>query len=342
MNRRHFSPKPWAATVATLSPPEPVPVPEIAPLHFARQAMATRFEVILPFGTPEALWLAEEALGVIDRVEDQLTVFRDHSEIEPITGMRPTGPCRLRIGCSRCYRFAEQITAATERAFDISTGCTSPGSRGFFRRQGRVPCAEDRAAVMERVGMHHVVLDIERCTVSFRQRGLEFNLGSIGKGYALDRAAERLRQEGVGSALLHGGHSSVYAVGHPPGDPRGWAAASGIPGGKSAACGDSRTRPGSGTSAATFQHLEYNGRKLGHILDPRTGWPAEGVANATVIAPTAAEADALATAFSSWVWKRLAPIVKSTRRSAPTSFWPRAATSPPFSLDLLASCRLRS
>jgi thiamine biosynthesis lipoprotein len=54
---------------------------------------------------------------------------------------------------------------------------------------------------------------------------------------------------------------------------------------------------GLGTSAATFQHLEYNGRKLGHILDPRSGWPAEGMASASVIAPTAAEADALATAF---------------------------------------------
>jgi thiamine biosynthesis lipoprotein len=52
-----------------------------------------------------------------------------------------------------------------------------------------------------------------------------------------------------------------------------------------------------GTSAATFQHLEYNGRKLGHILDPRTGWPAEGLASASALAPTAAEADALATAF---------------------------------------------
>jgi thiamine biosynthesis lipoprotein len=52
-----------------------------------------------------------------------------------------------------------------------------------------------------------------------------------------------------------------------------------------------------GTSAATFQHLEYNGKKLGHILDPRTGWPAEGLASATAVARTAAEADALATAF---------------------------------------------
>jgi thiamine biosynthesis lipoprotein len=52
-----------------------------------------------------------------------------------------------------------------------------------------------------------------------------------------------------------------------------------------------------GTSAATFRHLEYQGRRLGHILDPRTGWPAEGVASASVIAPNGALADALATAF---------------------------------------------
>src|SRR5207245_7705114 len=54
---------------------------------------------------------------------------------------------------------------------------------------------------------------------------------------------------------------------------------------------------GLGTSAATFQHLEYQGRKLGHVLDPRTGWPAERLASASAVAPTAAEADALATAF---------------------------------------------
>ena len=54
---------------------------------------------------------------------------------------------------------------------------------------------------------------------------------------------------------------------------------------------------GLGTSAATFQHFEYNGRKLGHLLDPRTGWPSEGVDQVTVVAPTATEADALSTAL---------------------------------------------
>ena len=129
--------------------------------------------------------------------------------------------------------------------------------------------------------------------------GLEINLGSIGKGYALDRAAELLRA-GVGrvGGLLHGGHSSVFAIGSEPGDARGWAVGIRHPWDPERRLALVRLRDRAlGTSAATFQHLEYNGRKLGHILDPRTGWPAEGVASASVVAPTAAEADALATAF---------------------------------------------
>jgi thiamine biosynthesis lipoprotein len=103
---------------------------------------------------------------------------------------------------------------------------------------------------------------------------------------------------GIRSALLSGGGSSVYALGTPPGCPRGWAVAVRHP------SDDSRTLgtvwladQGFGTSAATFQYFEFNGRKFGHLLDPRTGWPADGVASASCVAPTAAAADALSTAF---------------------------------------------
>jgi thiamine biosynthesis lipoprotein len=99
------------------------------------------------------------------------------------------------------------------------------------------------------------------------------------------------------AGLLHGGHSSVYAIGSEPGQ-RGWAVGVRHPWNREKRLAVIRLRDrGLATSAATFQHLEYNNRKLGHLLDPRTGWPAEGMASATVVAPSAAEADALATAF---------------------------------------------
>lgn len=292
MNRREF------LQVCPSVPYTPSAVPEIALLHFARQAMATRFEIVLPFGTPEALAAAEDALDLIDHLEDQLTVYRDHSEVSRINWDAAEAPVSLEDRLFELLRQAEQITQETEGAFDVTTGALTK-AWGFYRRQGRVPTAAERDAVMERVGMRHVDLDEDRRTVRLQRRGLEINLGSIGKGYALDRAAERLRQEwGIGSALLHGGFSSVCAVGHPPGDPRGWSVGVRHPWRSKHRLAVVRLRDRAlGTSAATFQNLEYNGRKLGHILDPRTGWPAEGMASATVVAPTAAEADALATAF---------------------------------------------
>jgi thiamine biosynthesis lipoprotein len=102
---------------------------------------------------------------------------------------------------------------------------------------------------------------------------------------------------GVRSALLHGGGSSACAIGRPPGDSRGWPIRLKHPTEQDQSLGVFRLRDaGLGTSAATFQFFEYNGRKLGHLLDPRTGWPASGTASASVTAPTAAEADAMSTA----------------------------------------------
>jgi thiamine biosynthesis lipoprotein len=162
-----------------------------------------------------------------------------------------------------------------------------------------VPAPAERGEVLTRVGMKNVVLDHDKRTVRYLRPGLEINLGSIGKGYALDRVAEILRGRwNIGTALLHGGHSSVYAMGNGPGDDRGWAVGIRHPWERERYLGVVRLRDRAlGTSAATFQHLEYKGRKLGHILDPRSGWPAEGLAGVSVVAPTAAEADALSTAF---------------------------------------------
>jgi thiamine biosynthesis lipoprotein len=271
---------------------------DVCLLRFARRAMATQFEVLLPFGSPNAQALAEAALDEIDQLEDQLTVFREHSEVSRLNRMAFDRPVTVEESLFRLLELSARLTRETNGAFDISSGALIK-CWGFFRRQGRVPSIEERAAVAERVGMHHVVLDAQRQNVHYLRQGLEINLGSIGKGYALDRVAQMLRDDaGITSALLHGGHSSVYAIGSMPGDDRGWQVGIRHPWQPERRLAVLRLRDRAvGTSAATFQHLEYNGKKLGHILDPRTGWPAEGLASATAVAPSAAEADALATAF---------------------------------------------
>ena len=162
----------------------------------------------------------------------------------------------------------------------------------------RVPTALQRAEAMARTGFRHVILNSDSHSVKFRHAGLELNLGAVGKGYALDRAAGLLRNKwGIDSALLNGGGSSVYAIGHPPGENRGWPVRLRRPFEPEKSLGTVWLRNrGLGTSAATFQFFEYNGEKLGHLLDPRHGWPASGTASASTIAATAAEADAFSTA----------------------------------------------
>ncbi len=263
-------------------------------LRFARRAMATTFEVIVPFDTPSASEFAQTALDEIDRLEAQLSVFRDPSEVCRLNAQAAHHPVRVEQNLFDLLARAEKIHRDTEGAFDISVGALIK-TWGFFRRAGRVPSPEERADVRERIGMTHVVLDAARLTVFYQRQGLEINLGSIGKGYAIDRAAPHIAAPNF---LLHGGHSSVLAFGNETPTSNGWTIGLTDPERPQCRRGLLHLRNRAmATSAATFQHFEHSGRKLGHILDPRTASPAEGMMCATVTAPTAAVADALATAF---------------------------------------------
>lgn len=262
--------------------------------------MATNFEIILPFGTPDSARMGEEAFDLLDRLEEQMTAYRDSSEISRLNRRAFAGAVRVERRLFGLLELAAQIHRETEGAFDITAGALIK-AWGFFKGPRRVPSDEERETVRQRVGMDKVTLDAERHTVRFHQPGVEINLGSIGKGYALDRMARLLR--GVSHSdklpmLLQGGTSSVYARGCPADEENGWRVAILHPWDRSRRMARVWLRDRAlGTSAATHQHLEYNGKKLGHVLDPRTGWPASGIASVSVLAPSAAEADALSTAF---------------------------------------------
>lgn len=267
---------------------------DVVLVRFGRRAMATNFEVIVPFGTDRAAAAAGQGLDLIDALEDQLTVYRDHSEVSRLNRTAADAPVVVAKELFDLFVLARQLHQETEGAFDISVGALIK-AWGFYRRQGRVPSPEECQAALERVGMQHVTLNAADQSVFFDCPGLEINLGSIGKGYALDRLTQLLwRDWHIGSALVHGGHSSIFALGNE----EGWPVALSDPLQPSRQLGLFRLcNRALGTSSATYQHLVHEGRRLGHILDPRTGWPASGLLSATVTAPTAAVADALATAF---------------------------------------------
>lgn len=267
-------------------------------VHFSREAMACRFELSLNAGQyPEGAQAALEALDVIDQLEDQLTIYRPGSEVSQINRLAAQQPQPVEPRLFALLAQCRELGEATGGAFDITSGVLSR-LWGFTRRQGTLPTDEELADALQCVGSDKFTLNSPDRSIRLLKPGVELNLGSIGKGYALDRAAEHLRRQGVADFLWQGGQSSILARGHrgelPDG---GWIVGLEDPVRPGRRLAEIRLRDRAlGTSGSAVQFFRHNGKRYGHILDPRTGRPAEGVYSATVLAPTAAEADALATA----------------------------------------------
>jgi FAD:protein FMN transferase len=268
-------------------------------LRAHRPAMGSFFEVRLGARVPGALELAGRALDLVDELEAQLTVYRDDSEVSKLNAQAHLQPVAVEPRLFELLERAIELSRQTNGAYDVSSGALSE-AWGFVRGPKRVPDPETLAEARARTGWQHLRLDSQAKTVGFDRPGIQINLGSIGKGYAIDRATEVIRDHWFPtSALVHGGQSSLFAVGSPPGRLGGrWEVALRNPFEPETPLGVLRLRnQGLGTSGGAFQHFEAGGRVYGHIIDPRTGEPADGPASVTVVALTAAEADALSTAF---------------------------------------------
>ncbi|MFM8413812.1 MAG: FAD:protein FMN transferase [Planctomycetota bacterium] len=266
-----------------------------------RDAMGCRFEAVFNAGeVPEATELGCQALDVVDEIEARISVYRSTSELALVNAAAGGAWVRISADTFALLSLARELHAATAGAFDIAAG---PLVRawGFLARQGRTPAEADLVAALAASGTAALELDPDGPRARLARAGAELNPGAIGKGWAIDRAIEWLAAAGVPSVLVHGGQSSVRARGvQGPALPgrAGWKVGLRHP-----------LRPGRrlatltlvdralGTSGSGTQFFIERGRRLGHILDPRTGRPAEGVLSATVVAPTGAEADAWATAL---------------------------------------------
>jgi thiamine biosynthesis lipoprotein len=262
--------------------------------------MGSYFEVLLPARIPGAADLATKALDLIEELESQLTVYNDESEVARLNTEAHLAPIEVEPGLFGLLQHAVALWRDTGGAYDVTSGALSL-AWGFTRGPRRVPDPSTLVEALARTGSQHLRLDPARRTVAFDRPSVVINLGSIGKGYAIDRAAGSIRDYWLPTpALVHGGRSSLYALGSPPDQFGGrWSVAVRNPLDPEISVGTLRLRNrGMGTSGSAFQRFEEGGRVYGHLLDPRTGEPPEdGPLSVTVLAPTAAEADALSTAF---------------------------------------------
>lgn len=268
--------------------------------HFSKKAMACDFELLFNMQQyPQSGKVTMAAFELIDRLEDHMSIYREHSEVSRINRAAQYQPVKVESNLFELLQLAVQIHDQTAGAFDITTLPLS-AIWGFDRRQGRLPSHDEISIALKSVGCERLKLDASQLTVEFSEPLLSINLGGIGKGHALDRVVGLLESNEIRDFLLHGGQSSVVARGSQTVDDSitGWRVGLSHPRTPDRRLAEITLRNEAlGTSGTGRQGFFVDGRRFGHIIDPRTGWPTDHFLSITVISRSAALSDALATAF---------------------------------------------
>jgi len=266
-------------------------------VRVSRFCMATRFEIALHGAAPERLRAAgEAALDEVEAAERLLSAFLPESGLFAVNARASQGPVRVDPRLFVLLQSAREVWQASGGAFDPAVG---PLMRlwGFRGGPFREPSREEVEAVRRGCGMHLVELDAPSRSVRFLSGSVQLDPGAIGKGYALDRAALALRECGVTSALAHGGTSTAVALGAPPEAPF-WTVRIAVPGQPEDRGPLVRLRDAAlSVSGVHGRRTGPDAGGAGHVLDPRSGVPAERALLAAVTAPDATRADAWSTAL---------------------------------------------
>jgi len=254
--------------------------------------MATRFEFLLCGGDEGYLRsVAEEAMDEVERIEEQISLFIPTSDISRINRRAADEAVKVDVELFELLLLAQRINRETDGAFDITV---APILDGWGRRSG------EQRKQQTVIGMDNVLLDEAARTVRFKRRGVAIDLGGIGKGYAIEMAAEIVAEHGVESALLHAGTSTVQALGSPP-DGKAWKVGIVNPlsssGQRERAAVVCLKDEALSVSSPFGRRFKVGAGDFGHIVNPRSGMSADGVICAVAVSASATRVDALSTAF---------------------------------------------
>lgn len=285
-----------ALLIAWLLLPAPRAAPaDIEVVRRARPQMGTVFQVtVAARGRARAQIerTVDQALDEVDRLEALLSEWRPGTEISEVNRLAGRSPVRVSPETFAIVEAAHRASVLSGGAFDV----TFNALWGLWDFKSPAPKVPDPAEVARRVALidyRKLALDRGARTLYLERAGMKIGLGGIGQGYAADRVCELLRRAGLTDHLIDGG-GDVLACGSRGGAP--WSVGIKHPRRDALLCMVDVGGAAIVTSGDYERFFELGGRRYHHIMDPRTGYPARGVVSATVIAPSATEADALATA----------------------------------------------
>ncbi|MEP0765816.1 MAG: FAD:protein FMN transferase [Fimbriimonadia bacterium] len=264
-------------------------------LSFRSNKMGCDFHLVLGGAEEQAMIDASvEAWEMLDRLDAMLSHYKPKSEVSDLNARAGHMPVLVSPELLDLILYARDMWILTDGALDITVGPLSK-AWGFFSGDLGEPPPGTIEAARAASGFQRVSIDAEQRLVGFDRSGVEINFAALGKGYALDRMAELLRSRLIPSAFASAGGSSAYGYGRT----EGWGVRLNDPEDERRELTRLHLRDeGLSTSGPSQQSIVVGGVRRSHLIDPRTAEPSTSPITATVVAPTALEAEALSTAVA--------------------------------------------
>jgi FAD:protein FMN transferase len=273
--------------------------------EFSSRQMGTEARIVLYAQSEDAARDAtSHAFARITALDRVMSDYRDDSEVAALCRRAGSGPVEISDDLFRVLDVSQRLARESGGAFDVTVGPLTHLWRRA-RRLGELPDPDAVRAALALTGSDKLVLRPR--AAELRTAGMQIDLGGVGKGFAAEEAIAVLKRDGIRDALVALG-GDIFALGAPP-DRDGWTIA--VSGLRDPETGNRETPSQSerfasvslrdaaiSTSGDAEQWLEADGVRYSHILDPRTGRPITGRHSVTVVAPSGALADGLATAVT--------------------------------------------
>jgi thiamine biosynthesis lipoprotein len=260
-----------------------------------QKLMGSRFDITVVAANEEIGYInIDEAVAEITRIENLISSWNPESETSLINKNAGIQPVKVSMELFKLIERTKQISEITDGAFDISYSSMDEIWK-FDGSMTYMPTKEAIRKSIAKVGYEKIILNSDDQTVFLKENGMKISFGAIGKGYAADKAKELLVSKQVVAGIINAsgdlttwgtkasGEKWLIGIANPLSKDKifSWL-------------------PIVESSVATSGNYEkfviFDGKKYTHIIDPRTGYPSQGVNSVSIFAKSAELCDALATA----------------------------------------------
>ena len=240
-----------------------------------------------------AEFLINLCVSEITRIENLISSWRKSSETSLINSNAGIKPVKVKKELFDLISRSIKISEITQGSFDI-TYASLDQVWYFDRKMLSLPTKTDISNSVSKIGYENIILDRKNQTVFLKLRGMKIGFGAIGKGYAADKAKDILIKRNVKSGIINAG-GDLTAWGEKPSG-KDWMVAIVNPLNKNKVFSWLPINDKSIVTSGSYERfIKFNGKSYSHIIDPRSGYPIDGILSVTIIAEKAELADALAT-----------------------------------------------